>query len=436
MKLLISAYACAPDHGSDHGIGWNWTTEARRLGHEVWALVSPAHRDAITRASRDDAVVGGIHWIFPELRYWPLEQAKEPKWERTYNLLWQGMALRAARELQHRIGFDAIHHLTWAGVRAPTFLGSLGPPLIIGPIGGGETSPSSLRDGLGFRGRLLEKIRDFSNSTITVNPLVRSGLKNAAVIFCTTPDTRNLLKGPLQKKTIIYTFLGMQKPRVSLPRIPRQTPPRLLYAGRLLYWKGVHIAIQAFAELLTKIPDSRFTIVGDGPEETRLKGDVLAYKVKDSVDFCSRLPQRKLFDLFESHDLLLFPSLHDSGGFIVLEALRHGLPVVCLDLGGPGEIVTSNCGVVVNTKGLNTAQVSSRVAEELIDLFASPARLAALSAGAISRANEFILSSRVAQFYQEAQWFIEGARTRSVPLEPRSGADLPQASISRELGGS
>ena len=39
-------------------------------------------------------------------------------------------------------------------------------------------------------------------------------------------------------------------------------------------------------------------------------------------------------ELFGSHDLFLFPSLHDSGGFVVLEALSHGLPVVCLDLGG------------------------------------------------------------------------------------------------------
>ena len=35
-----------------------------------------------------------------------------------------------------------------------------------------------------------------------------------------------------------------------------------------------------------------------------------------------------------SHDFLLFPSLHDSGGFVVLEALCHGMPVLCLDLGG------------------------------------------------------------------------------------------------------
>ena len=158
--------------------------------------------------------------------------------------------------------------------------------------------------------------------------------------------------------------------------------------------------------------------------------DVQSAWIQD--DFVSRLPQGKLFNLFESHDLLLFPSLHDSGGFVVLEALSHGLPVLCLDLGGPGAMVTPNCGVIVNTKGFNTAQVISRVAEELADLFASPTRLSALSAGAISRANEFILSNRVAQFYQQALSFMEGTRTDSTPTPPRSRADLTTSLISPE----
>ncbi len=123
----------------------------------MWALVSPAHRDAIENAAQTDAAAAGVRWIFPELGFWPLKQAIEPRWERTYNLLWQRAALIAARELQHKIGFDVIHHLTWGGVRAPTFLGALGAPLIIGPIGGGETSPRSLRDGFNFKAKILKE---------------------------------------------------------------------------------------------------------------------------------------------------------------------------------------------------------------------------------------------------------------------------------------
>jgi glycosyltransferase involved in cell wall biosynthesis len=425
MKLLISTYACAPNRGSEHGIGWNWTTEVHRLGHEVWALVSPAHRDAIENAARLDAVIGGIHWVFPELSYWRIEPAKEPIWERTYNLLWQKAALRAARELQLKIGFDAIHHLTWGGIRAPTYLGSLGPPLIVGPIGGGETSPSSLRDGFHLRGKVLETLRDLSNSTISANPILRNGLVKAAVIFAKTADTRNLLSVAMREKTIVFTELGIQKAQLGSPRAPRQTPPRLLYAGRLLYWKGVHIAIQAFAKLLTKIPDARFTIVGSGPEEARLKAETLARGIRDSVNFVSWVPQNNLFELYDSHDLLLFPSLHDSSGGVVLEALCHGMPVICLDLGGPKDIVTPNSGVIIKTTARNTAQVASSIANEIYKVLKSPTTLTQLSSGAISRASDFILPNRVARFYKEALRFIEGDRTCSIPIVDRSGAVTP-----------
>jgi len=190
---------------------------------------------------------------------------------------------------------------------------------------------------------------------------------------------------------------------------------------------------------LTKLSNARFTIVGNGPEEARLRADVFAYKVKDSVDFMSRLPQNRLFDLYESHDLLIFPSLHDSGGFVVLEALSHGMPVVCLALGGPKDIVTANSGVIINTTGLDTAQVASRMAAELTDLFASPTRVAALSAGAISRATEFLLPNRVAKFYEEALKFIEAEKGDSVSerrvdkAERRSNFGYPQGQVAHAL---
>jgi glycosyltransferase involved in cell wall biosynthesis len=406
MKLLISAYACAPNRGSDHAVGWNWATEAHRLGHEIWAFVSPAHRESIKRACEEIPGLEGIHWVFPEVMGWSLEQGVEPKWERTYNLLWQRAALRYACDLHRRVGFDLIHHLTWAGIRAPTFLGALSAPLVIGPIGGGETSPSALRDEIGLRGRILESMRDLSNSTIAINPVVRPGLARASVIFVSTSDTQSLFSGALRNKMVVFSQLGL--PSVPPANLPRSAsgPRRILYAGRLLYWKGVHIAIRAFAEVVKQTPTAHFTIVGDGPERSRLEQDVKQNNLSANVEFIPRLPQNSLFELYRSHDLFLFPSLHDSGGFVVLEALAHGLPVVCLDLGGPKDMVTPNSGVVVKNNGRDTAQVAAAMAREISSLLASTERLALLSAGAALRARDFILAQRIERLYDWAMKFI------------------------------
>jgi glycosyltransferase involved in cell wall biosynthesis len=404
MKLLVSTYSCAPDHGSEHAVGWNWTTEAHRQGHQVWALASTVHRARIVAACRDDRALAGITWIFPEVAGWRLRPGTEPSWERTYNLLWQRVALRHARALHREVGFDAVHHLTWGGVRAPTFLGALGVKLIVGPIGGGETSPAALRDGFSARGRLTEAVRDLSNATITRNPLVRGGLEDAAVIAVKTPETRRLLGPALQRKAMLFLELGLTPERIGTPR-PMQAParaPRLLFAGRLLYWKGAHILLRAFAEVLRLIPDAQLTIVGKGPESRRLQAEAAALNLADKVEFIAWLPQPRLFELYESHDLFVFPSLHDSSGNVVIEALSRGLPVVCLDLGGPAQIVTPESGIVVGTAGRATAAVATAMAGEICRLLAAPDRLAALSAGAIARARHFVLADRVAAFYQAA----------------------------------
>ncbi len=417
MKLLVSAYACAPNHGSDHAVGWNWTTGAHKLGHEVWALVSPVHRDSIAATCRETPELNGIRWIFPEVKGWRLRQGIEPRWERTYNLLWQRSALSYARPLHRQLRFDAVHHVTWAGIRAPTFLGALKAPLIIGPIGGGETSPAALRDELGARGRLLEIIRDLSSTTITMNPVTSPGLKRASIIFVQTCATQNLFVGALREKTVIFTPLGISRlPSGCHPRTWRG-PLKFLCAARLLYWKGMHIAIRAFAEVVRKMPGARLTIVGEGRERPRLEQAAKRCGLQDQIAFVPRVPQAELFDLYQSHDVLLFPSLHDAGGFVVLEALSYGMPVVCLDLGGPKDLVTPNCGIVIETRKRNTDEVAKAMAEEILGLGAAPSRLAALSEGAIARAAEFLVSDRVKKFYEIVEDRIK------VPRDVASASD-------------
>jgi len=415
MKLLISAYASAPNQGSEHAVGWNWVTQAHRLGHDVWALASPAHRRSILAACKADATLAGIRWIFPEVPGWKLADGTDAKWERSHNLLWQRAALKAGRTLSRSVTFDAVHHLTWAGIRAPTFLGKLGVPLIIGPIGGGETSPRRLRKALRLKARLTETVRDLSNATITFNPLVRGGLRRAAVIYVKTPETRDLLSPTMQAKCAIFPELTLAAEQIGKSRGGRAAQPRLLFAGRLLYWKGTHIALEAFAQLRARMPSARMTIIGRGPEEQRLRAMAVQLGVASDVDFLDWQPQKELFGIYDDHDLMVFPSLHDSGGTVVLEALSRGLPAMCLDLGGPRQIVTTSSGIVISTEGRTTAQVATAMSDSMHALFSDPLRLQALSAGAIARAGAFLAPKQVGAFYESVAARIGFAAAGQLP---------------------
>ena len=158
-----------PQWRSENTCGWNLTSEVVPVGYDATVLVSPAHRAAILAAKGENRAATDPVAI-PRS---PLLAAAAGQRTALGADIQSAMAAGSAPgrpEAAPGGPFDLVHHLTWGGVRAPTFLGTLDAPLIIGPVGGGETSPGMLRDRFSLRGRVLETMRDLSNATIELNP--------------------------------------------------------------------------------------------------------------------------------------------------------------------------------------------------------------------------------------------------------------------------
>ena len=147
----------------------------------------------------------------------------------------------------------------------------------------------------------------------------------------------------------------------------RGVPFKLLFAGRLIALKGIPLALKAMSLANDRIAAS-LTIVGKGPEEDRLKKEVRNLGLEECVEFIPWLPQPKMFEMYAAHDAVLFPSLHDSGGTVVMEAIARGRPVICLDLGGPAETVDRHCAKIVNTRGRTEEEVVRGIASAIVEL--------------------------------------------------------------------
>ena len=140
--------------GSEHAVGWNWTTGAHRLGHQGLGFgIDGASRGDRGGVPRRQGSCGHKLDLSRGRRLAATPRSRAGLGADLQSLVAICRRCRHARALQREVRFDAIHHLTWGGVRAPTFLGSLGAPLIVGPIGGGETSPMALRDVFTARSR-------------------------------------------------------------------------------------------------------------------------------------------------------------------------------------------------------------------------------------------------------------------------------------------
>ena len=345
MKLLISAYACEPGLGSEPGIGWHSALQAARF-HDVWVLTRRTNREAIEQAS----VPGRVRFVYLDLPGWTSFWKKGRRGLYPYYFFWQILAYIRARRLQREIGFDAVQHVTFMNYWMPGWLALLPVPFIWGPVGGGESTPPAFRGILGSRGRIHEVVRDLARARARWDPLTRFTARRAALALATTEETLDHLKalGCPRVRVEPGAALSDTDLRILNQLAPAPTEPfRLLSVGRLLHWKGFGLALEAFGVFLPTCPAAEYWIIGEGPERSHLETLADKLGIAHRVVFFGTLPRPRVLAAISRCHALVHPSLHDSAGWVCLEAMAASRPVVCLDLGGPGLQVTTDAGIKI-----------------------------------------------------------------------------------------
>jgi glycosyltransferase involved in cell wall biosynthesis len=403
-RILLSAYVCEPGTGSEPAVGWSWATHLAALGHDVWVITRTSNRDAI-ESSTQPALYPGLHFIYCDLAA-SLRRCKAfPGFFYLYYFLWQLLAFARARTLNRGLRFHYVHHVTFVSMRAPSFMGWLGIPFYFGPVSGGERVPPVLRRSMSPRARAFERLRDCANLIVRFDPLMRLTFKKAARIYLTSQASLHIVPAPYRDKCVVQFAVGLQRTQLgfSSRRIaPHDGKLRCLYLGRLLEWKGLRLALFAIRRLKAQGAPVYLTLIGDGPARLMLRCLAQTLNIQDRVEFHPWMPHSQVQQQFKQHHVLLFPSLRDSGGMAVLEALAHGLPVVCTDLGGPATIVSNQCGRVISTPGRNDQQVAAAFADQLLTLARNRGLLDRLSINARRRAWDFDFATQVEHVYQPA----------------------------------
>jgi glycosyltransferase involved in cell wall biosynthesis len=376
MKLLLSAFSCGPGWGSEPGIGWN-TVEQASKNHEVWVLTEAGWQERMGDKF-DPAKHPNIHFVWVRI----------PKLDKlvdggtlnnglgwlAYYYLWQIAALREARRLHAQHHFDLAHHVTFGKHSVPSHLYKLGIPFLFGPVGGAEQAPNAAFYGeFGWKTRLAESLRLLHVRLARLDPWLRACVRKAALSLGVTAESAGELRTLGAKKPVVLPAISLPDEEAqALAALPRASTSgeklTLLFTGRLLAWKGVHLAIRALAE--SERTNLHLRILGDGPERGYLELLARELGVAERVEFSGSVPREEALRATQSAAGLLFPSLHDSGGYAVIEAMAAGLPVICLKLGGPGLFVTDACGWVIDPT--TPTQTIQDLAHALRDFADSP----------------------------------------------------------------
>lgn len=389
-RILLSAYSCDPFKASEAAVGWQVAIEMGRYC-DVWAVVRAKYKDRILSADGAERVC----WVFYDLPQWVVRVKEKLGIVYPYYLLWQIGSRKTMYRVARENDIQLVHHVTFGTALLPTLSKLRGYPFVWGPVGGLMAVPRAYWKLFSIKSRLKECVR------VLQEAIARFGfiplLKSSDTVLTVSPTSLRKLPLKLQDRGRVFSQVGLTEStwRELAPHeeLASEQPFTVMMVGRMLAWKGFVLGIEAFSVWLRNNRSGRLKIVGDGPENGKIRSTVDRLGITGSVDFCGKLSRDEYYRAVRDSDVLLFPSLHEPGAFVIVEAMAAGKPVVCLSGGEPATEVTEETGICVELA--SPSETISELAKALGRLSGDLGRCKALGLAGRKRAESYIWSNRL-----------------------------------------
>jgi phosphatidylinositol alpha-1,6-mannosyltransferase len=189
-----------------------------------------------------------------------------------------------------------------------------------------------------------------------LQPLLKWFVRASDAVAAISSFTGSQVEAMTGVRPVVIPYgINMPPPREHKPSPPG--PKQILAIGRLIERKGHVYLVQALAELIQRRDDVRLTILGRGSERARLESLIDELGLADKVRLLDYVSDEELAELYQQCDLLVQPSITDSGGdfeglgMVLLEAMSYQKPVVATKVGGILDIVRHHeTGVLVEER--------------------------------------------------------------------------------------
>jgi glycosyltransferase involved in cell wall biosynthesis len=359
-RILLSAYQCGPDMGSVSQIGWEWFS--RLAARAPTTLVTHVRNRPALQAAGAEAL-GEIIYIDTEWfarRLYKLACRLFPRSEHAAFLLasldfflYDWLAVRRLRP--RRDEWDLVHGVTPVTTSAPTRLHRLGLPVVLGPLNAGLDFPPAFAEIMRQESTWLYRIR-------CLGRFLDWGLGSSRRIhtfFSATASTRASLPASHRHRSISMLENGVDLKRFSATPWPTEPGPdvplRLLFVGRLIAFKALPLLLKAVTDVRGDFP-VHLRVVGDGPMRQEWEELSRSLGLEDCVEFLGQQNTDAVAGHMRWCHLFCLPSVRESGGAVLLEAMAAARPVAAVAYGGPGEIVDEDVGRAVLPRNPQTVR--------------------------------------------------------------------------------
>ncbi len=353
IHVAIVAESASERFGGEAILPLHYFKRLRSRGVDAWLVVHERTRqelDEILSDQRDRIRYVADDWLDRVL--WRLgEMLPERIGSFTLHLVGhfytQRRQRRLVRELVKQRGVNVVHEPVPVAPKYPSAMHSVGAPVIVGPMNGGMDFPAVMQP----KTRWLEQLGvGLARRSSGVMNRLLPGKRRAALLLVANQRTARALPVGVNSAVLEVVENGVDLTRWPLPAPPgaegetRKTT--FIFVGRLIEGKGVGLLVDALRIVADRTP-CELHIVGDGPLRRRIEEHVRRVRLDKAVVFHGFVPQAKCARYVGAADILVFPTLFDCGGAVVLEAMAMKRPVIATNWGGPADYLDESCGVLI-----------------------------------------------------------------------------------------
>lgn len=391
LNILINAYACSPNWGSEPGMAWNWIINLARTCN-LYVITEGEWRAEIEEAVAKLPQRDHVHFYFNPVP----EKVRRMCWNQGdwrfywYYRKWQQKTLCIAKQICEEHAIDVVHQLNMIGFREPGYLWQLkNVAYVWGPIGGMELTPVNFIKEAGFKVMIKSKLKNVLNSwQMHHASRVLKAIARADMLVAATGGCYKVLKEYHHKENLVLmNETGCDEKRQPTRDSGNHDTLELLWVGRFIYTKRLDLAIRSVAAMSDN-RRVRLHIVGEDREEIVAPFKRLAEKegIADKVVWHGKVPHEQINDLMCQADVFFFTSIMDATSTVIVEALQNGLPIVCFDTCGFGPLVDEKIGAKVP---VTTPEAGVKAfAEILTDIDLHREKLSEWSKNCAARASE------------------------------------------------
>lgn len=372
MNILVIAYGCEPNRGSEAGIGWHWT-QMMAEDHKVTVITRANNEGGITEYYKSHSQKN-IRYVYYDPPDFIKKYKKKERGLKLFFYFWQKGVIQLVKRLLKESHYDLVWEMNFGSMTLPTYVSELKDiKFVIGPVSTKATIPTAYAKHYGKKYYLQNTLKGYIQKNLWLNHKAWKAFKQASAIVVCDDDYVKMLPQGADKKTFSVFHNGIEKTEILPKDHTEKKKLEFVFSGRNAVHKNIQLAIDAFSSVVKVNSDFHFRIFTMGDNVSALEKRVEELGLIGLVEVLDPVKQDELFRVYQKCDAFIFPSLSEISSTAVVEAMYSGLVPVCFDIPGMGCVIDSESCILIQPSEYH--QDVEKFAEAILNLMNNRALL-------------------------------------------------------------